>query len=491
MCSGVVLVRRAGFLLIWVVWICVVASPGWAVPRFGRPGAYTVDGAPVGIRAATIDSKSGRDLVTANEAGVEGPSLSILINRGNGSFFPQEPMTVNAAKYIVQAIASGDFNADGRDDLAVAVDDISVFPPRAAVLVYLNTGSGDFAEPVDVRLSGFFPRAIEAADVTGDGALDLLVVHAQSGAPAAGLVSLLSGQRSGGTPTGAFSVTESSPVGSTPSALSVGDLDGDTHLDVAVTDQGGGAVYLLYGTGMAGDALAPPVEVMAGATPIAALIDALPGAVLPQLLVGTRSGGKLLRFAQTAPRVFAAPSEQRIGFVPVTMGLAELTGDDVEDFVLLSALGADLWVGAADGSFSFGESIIAGDDALSALTLADLNGDATIDVAASATIQDRVVVALNGADVPLTPSPTPTITPTSLRTATASPTPTGDAGACAGDCDGDAQVSINELIQGVNIALGNVAVASCAAFDRDGNGQVTVNELIAAVNNALGGCPSA
>jgi hypothetical protein len=230
---------------------------------------------------------------------------------------------------------------------------------------------------------------------------------------------------------------------------------------------------------------------MAGATPVAALIDVLPGAALPQLLVGTRSGGKLLRFAQTAPRAFAAPSEQRIGFVPVTMGLAELTGDDVEDFVLLSALGADLWVGAADGSFSFGESIIAGDDALSALTLADLNGDATIDVAASATIQDRVVVALNGADVPLTPSPTPTITPTSLRTATASPTPTGDAGACAGDCDGDAQVSINELIQGVNIALGNVAVASCAAFDRDGNGQVTVNELIAAVNNALGGCPSA
>lgn len=60
---------------------------------------------------------------------------------------------------------------------------------------------------------------------------------------------------------------------------------------------------------------------------------------------------------------------------------------------------------------------------------------------------------------------------------------------CAGDCNGDGSVVINELVLGVNIALGNQPVTACAAFDVNGNGQVTINELIAAVNNALGSCP--
>jgi len=49
-------------------------------------------------------------------------------------------------------------------------------------------------------------------------------------------------------------------------------------------------------------------------------------------------------------------------------------------------------------------------------------------------------------------------------------------------------VAINELIIGVNIALGNQSLASCPAFDRSGNGQVEINELISAVNDALNGC---
>lgn len=61
--------------------------------------------------------------------------------------------------------------------------------------------------------------------------------------------------------------------------------------------------------------------------------------------------------------------------------------------------------------------------------------------------------------------------------------------ACTGDCNADGAVSVNELIVGVNIALGSATVSTCAVFDTDGSGDVTVNELIAAVNNALNGCP--
>jgi hypothetical protein len=62
--------------------------------------------------------------------------------------------------------------------------------------------------------------------------------------------------------------------------------------------------------------------------------------------------------------------------------------------------------------------------------------------------------------------------------------------ACTGDCDGDGEIDISEVIRGVTIALEIQPVASCPSFDRDGNGEVTIDELLAAVNAALGGCPS-
>jgi glucose/arabinose dehydrogenase len=64
------------------------------------------------------------------------------------------------------------------------------------------------------------------------------------------------------------------------------------------------------------------------------------------------------------------------------------------------------------------------------------------------------------------------------------------AAACTGDCDGGGGVSIDELIQGVNIALGNSAVFQCRAFDGNGNENVTIDELVAGVGHALEGCPA-
>jgi len=56
-----------------------------------------------------------------------------------------------------------------------------------------------------------------------------------------------------------------------------------------------------------------------------------------------------------------------------------------------------------------------------------------------------------------------------------------------GDCSGDGTVTVDELIIGVNIALGSAPLSSCPSFDIDGDGQVTVDELIVAVNVALVG----
>ena len=58
---------------------------------------------------------------------------------------------------------------------------------------------------------------------------------------------------------------------------------------------------------------------------------------------------------------------------------------------------------------------------------------------------------------------------------------------CAGDCDRNGQVSINELIGGARLML-NAGLGCPDCFDFNGDGRVSINELIQAVNNALNGC---
>lgn len=62
------------------------------------------------------------------------------------------------------------------------------------------------------------------------------------------------------------------------------------------------------------------------------------------------------------------------------------------------------------------------------------------------------------------------------------------AAACTGDCSGTETVSVSDIVRGVNIALGNVAVSQCSAFDGNSDGSVSISELIAAVTYALNGC---
>ncbi len=63
-------------------------------------------------------------------------------------------------------------------------------------------------------------------------------------------------------------------------------------------------------------------------------------------------------------------------------------------------------------------------------------------------------------------------------------------GGCTGNCDySTAQgVTVDEILNMVNIALGSNSITLCEAGDSDGSGTITVDEILAAVNNALNGC---
>jgi hypothetical protein len=81
-------------------------------------------------------------------------------------------------------------------------------------------------------------------------------------------------------------------------------------------------------------------------------------------------------------------------------------------------------------------------------------------------------------------SPTPTLTPSRTPSPTITPTPAP----CAGDCGRDGHVTVDDLVTGVSIALGNLPLTVCGTFDTNDDLQVTVDELVDGVNKALNGC---
>lgn len=60
--------------------------------------------------------------------------------------------------------------------------------------------------------------------------------------------------------------------------------------------------------------------------------------------------------------------------------------------------------------------------------------------------------------------------------------------ACAGDCDEDGNVTVDEVVEGINIALGVDGVVQCRRLDGNGDGNITVDEILTAIGHALTGC---
>src|SRR5262249_62350933 len=97
-------------------------------------------------------------------------AVGVLLGNGNGTFQAPIPSTVVGAP-DADSVAVGDFNGDGRPDLAVA-DQLG-----DTVSLLLGKGDGSFAFPPAVYPAGQSPSALAAGDFNGDGLPDLAVAN--------------------------------------------------------------------------------------------------------------------------------------------------------------------------------------------------------------------------------------------------------------------------------------------------------------------------
>jgi hypothetical protein len=162
-------------------------------------------------------------------------TLSVLLGNGDGTFTPAPGSPIALDAYSVQVVV-GDFNRDGRPDLAVLCTNDTVH-------VLLGNGDGTFtpARGSPIALGAGTHGALVVADFTGDGKLDLAVTDQTQGT-----VSILLGNGDG-----TFTPAPGSPiaVGGMPSELAVGDFNRDGKPDLAVNNAPAGGLTVLLGRG--------------------------------------------------------------------------------------------------------------------------------------------------------------------------------------------------------------------------------------------------
>ena len=418
---------------------------------------FATGNGPQAIAVGDFNGDGIQDLAIANKIA---NNLTVLLGTGSGGFTVASgsPVATGNSPY---AIAVGDFDGDGKLDLAVANSGDST------VTVLLGIGAGKFSAAAGSPLAvGNGPRAIETGDFNGDGKLDLAIANF-----GASTVTVLLG-----TGSGSFAAASGSPfaVGSSPSGIAVGDFNRDGILDLAIANTASNSVTELLGNGAGGfTAAVSPFAVGSGPQAIItgdfngdgnldlAIANTTDGTVT--ILLGVSSGG----FTPASGSPFAT------GAGPQALATGDFNGDGILDLAVANPDGNNVTELLGNGSGGFAAAsaspFVAGTKPI-AITVADFNRDGILDIAVANAGSNNVTILL-GALTPTTTSVSSSLNPSPYSQAmafTATVTPSTARGAV--------QFLIDGTTFGSPIALrGGIAVSGSTAALTAGSHTVTAN----------------
>ncbi|MCE2719691.1 MAG: VCBS repeat-containing protein [Anabaena sp. 49628_E55] len=186
------------------------------------------------------DGKS--DLVAAgNATQATAQAFLVALGSGSSSLFSSTNLNISGGTFNLPpnlstiyptSVAIGDFNRDGKSDLALTTYS------QGIVSVAFGNGTGGFGATTNFNV-GSGPASVKTGDFNGDGKSDLVVAN-----DASNNVSILLGNGTGG-----FGATTNFNVGLNPLSVVVGDFNGDGKSDLATANFSSNNVSVLLGNG--------------------------------------------------------------------------------------------------------------------------------------------------------------------------------------------------------------------------------------------------
>jgi len=341
---------------------------------------------PARVRTGDFNGDGREDVAVANNLFRGG--VITLPGRGDGTFDVDGAPSVTPAGQYPRALGGGDFDRDGRQDLAVGNGG------SADLFVLLSNGDGTFgARP---QILEFDPRVVVVDDFDRDGRNDAFVASVYRRV-------VLKGNEDGtfGPPQELQGYTYE------PVAARSGDFNGDGNRDVVLADTHGLLVYPGNGDGtFAQPVPIPPPWPVSGLT-----VDDFNRDNAPDLAITTQLGDAAI-YLGDGRGGFSQPSLYHVGDAPSSIAAGDINGDGVADLAV-SNPGHDypppptvgdvaILLGHGDGSFAPAVHHLAGRRP-SSLTLGDLNADGRQDLVVLDASSGDLSVFLSAGDARLGP----------------------------------------------------------------------------------------
>ena len=297
----------------------VTAKPTVACnPNAITVGDFNGDGiADLAVVVATPTSGGG-------QAAFPPGSVEILLGNGDGTFTAVSAQS--ATGVVPRAIAVGDFNGDGKADLAV----VNFFPTGITLelTILLGNGDGTFttAAPAEGPATGFLPFSLAVGDFNGDGKPDLVVGNDGL----VGATILL------GNGDGTFTAAATADPGGAPFAAVTGDFNGDGKLDLAVGDFADNTVRILLGNGDGTFKLTGTLPT-GGVAPYSMAVGDFNGDGIADLALSSVESGTVAVFMGNGDGTFVnAGASPSAGIFPQAIAAADFTGGGTAGVVVVN-----------------------------------------------------------------------------------------------------------------------------------------------------------